>query len=164
VVCATGGSTNAALHLPAIAHEAGIRFHLDDVAEIFARTPLIADLKPGGCFLARCLLHRRCGRHPAHPAGAGPAAWRCTHLHGPHAGRGGGRCCRARRRSGAQGRQPDLGRRRAHGAQGQSVPDGALLKTAGSRPWCRGPARVFDPRNRRRTPCRPWPTGAAMCW
>src|SRR2546427_3754280 len=39
VVSATGGSTNAALHLPAIAHEAGIRFHLDDVAEIFARTP-----------------------------------------------------------------------------------------------------------------------------
>src|SRR2546429_2344827 len=39
-------STNAALHLPAIAHEAGIRFHLDDVAEIFARTPLIADLRP----------------------------------------------------------------------------------------------------------------------
>lgn len=48
LVCATGGSTNAALHLPAIAHEAGIRFHLDDVAAVFARTPLIADLKPGG--------------------------------------------------------------------------------------------------------------------
>ncbi len=53
IVSATGGSTNAALHLPAIAHEAGIKFHLDDVAEIFARTPLIGDLRPGGKYLAR---------------------------------------------------------------------------------------------------------------
>lgn len=53
VVSATGGSTNAALHIPAIAHEAGIRFHLDDVAEVFARTPLIGDLRPGGKYLAR---------------------------------------------------------------------------------------------------------------
>ncbi len=53
LVSATGGSTNAALHLPAIAHEAGIKFHLDDVAEIFARTPLIGDLRPGGKYLAR---------------------------------------------------------------------------------------------------------------
>jgi dihydroxy-acid dehydratase len=52
VVAATGGSTNAGLHLPAIAHEAGIRFTLDDVAEVFARTPLIADLQPGGRYLA----------------------------------------------------------------------------------------------------------------
>ena len=53
VVAATGGSTNAALHLPAIAHEAGIRFTLDDVAKVLRRTPLIADLKPGGRFVAR---------------------------------------------------------------------------------------------------------------
>src|SRR5690606_19299539 len=53
VVCATGGSTTAALHIPAIAHEAGIQFHLDDVAEVFARTPLIANLSPGGKYLAR---------------------------------------------------------------------------------------------------------------
>jgi dihydroxy-acid dehydratase len=52
VVGATGGSTNAALHLPAIAHEAGIRFTLDDVAEIMRRTPYIADLKPGGRYVA----------------------------------------------------------------------------------------------------------------
>ena len=51
-VAATGGSTNAGLHLPAIAHEAGVRFTLDDVAEVFARTPLIADLQPGGRYLA----------------------------------------------------------------------------------------------------------------
>ena len=52
VVAATGGSTNAALHLPAIAHEAGIAFDIHDVGEIFKRTPYIADLKPGGQFLA----------------------------------------------------------------------------------------------------------------
>ena len=54
-VAATGGSTNAALHIPAIAHEAGIRFTLDDVAEVFNRTPLIADLQPGGRYLAKDL-------------------------------------------------------------------------------------------------------------
>lgn len=52
VVGATGGSTNAGLHLPAIAHEAGLRFTLDDVAAIMRRTPYIADLKPGGKYVA----------------------------------------------------------------------------------------------------------------
>lgn len=56
-VAATGGSTNAALHIPAIAHEAGIRFTLDDVATVFKRTPLIADLQPGGRYLARDLFY-----------------------------------------------------------------------------------------------------------
>jgi dihydroxy-acid dehydratase len=54
-VAATGGSTNAALHIPAIAHEAGIEFTLDDFARVAGRTPLIADMKPGGRFLARDL-------------------------------------------------------------------------------------------------------------
>jgi len=53
VVAATGGSTNAALHLPAMAHEAGITFDLHDVAEIFKSTPYIADLKPGGKYVAK---------------------------------------------------------------------------------------------------------------
>jgi dihydroxy-acid dehydratase len=53
VVAATGGSTNAALHLPAIAHECGIEFTLFDVAEIFKKTPYIADLKPGGRYVAK---------------------------------------------------------------------------------------------------------------
>jgi dihydroxy-acid dehydratase len=52
VVGATGGSTNGALHLPAIANEAGIRFTMDDVTEIMRRTPYIADLKPGGKYVA----------------------------------------------------------------------------------------------------------------
>jgi dihydroxy-acid dehydratase len=55
VVAATGGSTNAALHLPAMAHEAGLRFTLADVAELFRTTPYIADLQPGGQFVARDL-------------------------------------------------------------------------------------------------------------
>jgi dihydroxy-acid dehydratase len=55
VVAASGGSTNAALHLPAIAHECGIEFDLFDVAEIFKRTPYVADLKPGGRYVAKDL-------------------------------------------------------------------------------------------------------------
>jgi len=53
MVAATGGSTNAALHIPAIAHEAGIEFDIDDVARVSARTPVIADLRPGGRFTAK---------------------------------------------------------------------------------------------------------------
>ena len=55
VVAASGGSTNGALHLPAIANEAGIDFDLFEVAEIFKRTPYIADLKPGGKYVAKDL-------------------------------------------------------------------------------------------------------------
>jgi dihydroxy-acid dehydratase len=53
VVAASGGSTNAALHLPAIANECGIKFDLFDVAEIFKKTPYVADLKPGGRYVAK---------------------------------------------------------------------------------------------------------------
>jgi dihydroxy-acid dehydratase len=53
VVAATGGSTNGALHLPAMANEVGIDFDLFDVAEIFKKTPYIADLKPGGKYVAK---------------------------------------------------------------------------------------------------------------
>ncbi len=55
VVACTGGSTNAGLHLPAIAHEAGIEFFLDDVCEIFRDTPYFVDLKPGGTYVAKDL-------------------------------------------------------------------------------------------------------------
>jgi dihydroxy-acid dehydratase len=55
VVACTGGSTNAGLHLPAIAHEAGIDFDLDDVCEIFRDTPYFVDLKPGGQYVAKDL-------------------------------------------------------------------------------------------------------------
>jgi dihydroxy-acid dehydratase len=53
VVAATGGSTNAGLHLPAMASEAGIDFDLFNVAEIFKTTPYIADLQPGGRYVAK---------------------------------------------------------------------------------------------------------------
>ncbi len=52
VVAASGGSTNAGLHLPALAHECGIDFDLHDVCEVFKKTPYIADLKPGGRYVA----------------------------------------------------------------------------------------------------------------
>ncbi|MFP5509244.1 MAG: dihydroxy-acid dehydratase [Paracoccaceae bacterium] len=55
VVACTGGSTNAGLHLPAIAHEAGIDFYLDDVCEIFRDTPYFVNLKPGGDYVAKDL-------------------------------------------------------------------------------------------------------------
>ena len=55
VVAATGGSTNAALHLPAIANECGLKFDIMDVAEIFKKTPYLADLKPGGKYVAKDL-------------------------------------------------------------------------------------------------------------
>ncbi len=53
IVACTGGSTNAGLHLPAIAHEAGIDFDLNDVCEIFRDTPYFVDLKPGGQYVAK---------------------------------------------------------------------------------------------------------------
>jgi len=53
IVAATGGSTNAALHLPALANEIGIKFDLMDVAKIFKKTPYLADLKPGGKYVAK---------------------------------------------------------------------------------------------------------------
>src|SRR5438477_4220346 len=55
VVAASGGSTNAALHLPAIAHECGLSFDLFDVAEVFKKTPYVADLKPSGRYVAKDL-------------------------------------------------------------------------------------------------------------
>ena len=84
-VAASGGSTNAALHLPAIAHECGIEFTLFDVAEVFKRTPYIADLKPGGRYVAKDmfevggipLLMKTLLDH-------GLPARRVHHRHGPH--------------------------------------------------------------------------------
>ncbi len=53
VVAATGGSTNGGLHLPAMAHEAGVKFSLKDMAEVFKRTPWLVDLQPGGKYVAK---------------------------------------------------------------------------------------------------------------
>ena len=146
VVSATGGSTNAALHIPAIAHEAGIRFHLDDVSKVFARTPLIADLRPGGRYLAR----------DVHGIG-GTAVILQELLRGGHlrgntltwtgrtlaeeladAGTPDGRVVRAV--EDALSRDGGL-----VVLKGNLCPDGALLKTAGLTTLVhRGPARVFE--------------------
>ena len=146
VVSATGGSTNAALHIPAIAHEAGIRFHLDDVAEVFARTPLIADLRPGGRFLARDLYY----------VGGAPVVMRALldagHLHGDvltFTGRTlAEELTNAPLPDGQVVRFEDSPISRDGGLvvlTGNLCPDGALLKTAGLATLVhRGPARVFE--------------------
>jgi dihydroxy-acid dehydratase len=146
VVSATGGSTNAALHIPAIAHEAGIRFHLAEVAEVFARTPLIADLVPGGRFLARDL----------HEVGGAAVVMRELlrggFLHG-EAITWTGRTLAEELADAAppdgdvvrpfdRPRSPDGG---VVVLSGNLCPDGALIKTAGLKTLThRGPARVFD--------------------
>ena len=145
-VAATGGSTNAGLHLPAIAHEAGIRFTLDDVAEVFARTPLVADLSPGGRYLARDL----------HYAG-GVAAVLKTLLDGGFLH---GECLTLSGRTlrealaeapGADGKvvRPASAPIQPSGGvvvlEGNLCPDGAMIKIAGLKSLVfEGPARVFE--------------------
>jgi dihydroxy-acid dehydratase len=145
-VAATGGSTNAGLHLPAIAHEAGIRFSLDDVAEVFARTPLIADLQPGGRFLA-VDLHRAGG-----VASVLKALLDGGYLHGDTLALSGktlaaelasqpepdGQVVRGT----AEALQPSGG---IVVLKGNLAPDGALIKVAGLKSAVfEGPARVFE--------------------
>jgi len=146
VVAATGGSTNAGLHLPAIAHEAGIRFTLDDVAEVFARTPLLADLQPGGRYLAI----------DGFRAGGTDAVLKALldggHLHGDAltlSGRTMGEHLADHRgpdgeivRSAAQPLSPTGG---LVVLRGNLAPDGALIKVAGLKTLLfEGRARVFD--------------------
>jgi dihydroxy-acid dehydratase len=146
VVAATGGSTNAGLHLPAIAHEAGIRFTLDDVATIFDRTPLLADLKPGGKYVAKDM----------HAIGGAQVVLRALleagHLHGDCPTISGmtigeiasganapeGRVVRS-------AREPITPTGGVVVLKGNLCPDGALLKVAGLRQLVfEGPARVFE--------------------
>ena len=146
IVAATGGSTNAPLHIPAIAHEAGLRFGMDDVAAVLERTPLIADLKPGGRFLARDVFY----------AGGAPRILKALldggYLHGD--------CITITGRTLAEELadvdQPDgevvRGTDRPIAPtggvavlKGNLAPDGALLKVAGLKKLVhRGPARVFE--------------------
>ncbi len=145
-VAATGGSTNAGLHLPAIAHEAGIRFSLDDVAEVFARTPLIADLQPGGRFLA-IDLHRAGG-----VACVLKALLDGGYLHGNALALSG----RTLAEELAAQAKPDGDVVRATSAalhptggvvvlKGNLAPEGALIKIAGLKSTAfEGPARVFE--------------------
>jgi dihydroxy-acid dehydratase len=146
VVAATGGSTNAGLHLPAMAHEAGIRFTLDDIAEVFARTPLIADLKPGGTYVAK----------DVHEIGGVSVVLRALldggYLHGECLTVGGKTLAEtvanAPRVDGRVVRATDQALSPNGGVvvlKGNLCPDGALLKVAGLKSLTfAGPALVFD--------------------
>ncbi|MDQ2080675.1 dihydroxy-acid dehydratase [Xanthobacteraceae bacterium Astr-EGSB] len=147
VVAASGGSTNAALHLPAIAHECGIPFDLFDVAEVFKRTPYIADLKPGGRYVAKDLFE----------AGGVPLLMKTLLDHGyMH-----GDCMTVTGRSLAENmarvkwnadqdvvRPADRPLTRTGGVvglKGNLAPDGAIVKVAGMQNLqFSGPARCFD--------------------
>lgn len=147
VVAASGGSTNAALHLPAIAHECGIDFDLFDVAEIFKRTPYIADLKPGGRYVAKDLFE----------AGGIPLLMKTLLDHGyMH-----GDCLTVTGRTMAENLEnvrwnpdqdvvrpaddPIMPTGGVVGLKGNLAPDGAIVKVAGMKQRrFRGPARCFD--------------------
>jgi dihydroxy-acid dehydratase len=146
IVAATGGSTNAALHIPALAHEAGIRFTLDDVAAVFERTPLIGNLQPGGRYYAQdvqdvggvpaivktLLAHGYLGDNTLTVTGA-TLAQTCADAPAPD-----GQVIRSADRPIAQ----------AGGVivlKGNLAPDGALIKIAGLGSLLHeGPARVFE--------------------
>ena len=147
VVAATGGSTNAALHLPAIAHECGIKFDLFDVAEVFKRTPYIADLKPGGRYVAKDMFE----------AGGVPLLMKTMLDHGYlH-----GDCITVTGRTIAENLKsvvwnpdqdvvrpadkPILATGGVVGLKGNLAPEGAIVKVAGmERLHFSGPARCFD--------------------
>ncbi len=143
-VAATGGSTNAALHIPAIAHEAGIRFSLDDFARVARRTPLIADMKPGGRFLAKDL----------HAAGGVYTVLKALLtrgcLHGDCLVLSGETLEQAlRSHPGPDGevvrREPIAQTGGLVVLKGNLAPAGALIKVAGLKTLMfEGPARVFD--------------------
>jgi dihydroxy-acid dehydratase len=147
VVAASGGSTNAALHLPAIAHEAGIEFDLFDVAEIFKKTPYIADLKPGGRYVAKDMFE----------AGGIPLLMKILldsgYLHGD--------CMTVTGRTLAENMEavkinaeqdvirpidnPITQTGGVVGLRGNLAPDGAIVKVAGMKNLeFTGPARVFE--------------------
>ncbi len=146
IVSATGGSTNAAMHIPAIAHEAGLRFTMDDVAQVFDRTPLIADLQPGGRFLAK----------DVNAVGGAPVVMRALLEHGLFHGDAltlAGESMTAALgafpapdgnviRRVADALSPDSG---VVVLKGNLCPDGALIKIAGLKSLSfRGPALIFD--------------------
>src|SRR5690349_2699588 len=147
VVAATGGSTNGALHLPAIANECGVKFDLFDVAEVFKRTPYIADLKPSGRYVAKDMFE----------AGGIPLPMRTLldygYLHGD--------CITVTGRSIADNlksvvwnkdqdvvrpaNMPLMATGGVIGLKGNLAPDGAIVKVAGMAGTVfSGPARCFD--------------------
>ena len=143
-VAATGGSTNAALHIPAIAHEAGIRFTLDDFARVARRTPLLADMKPGGRFLAKDL-HAVGGVYTVLKAllARGALHGDCLALSGISLGKA------LKEHPGPDGavvrQEPLMQTGGIVVLKGNLAPDGALIKVAGLKSLLfEGRARVFD--------------------
>ena len=143
-VAATGGSTNAGLHIPAIAHEAGIRFSLDDLARVSKRTPLVADMKPGGKYLAKDL-HEVGGVYAVlkELLKRGALHGDCLTILGTTLEE------ELRDHPGSDGRIiPKSPLSKTGGIvvlKGNLAPDGALLKVAGLKSLrFAGPARVFD--------------------
>lgn len=143
-VAATGGSTNAGLHIPAIAHEVGIAFSMDDLARVSRRTPLLADMKPGGKYLARDL-HAVGGVYAVLEAllEAGALHGDCLTIHGTTLEQA------LNGHPGADGevvrRQPITPTGGLVVLKGNLCPDGALLKVAGLKKLrFDGVARVFD--------------------
>ena len=146
-VAATGGSTNAVLHLLAIAHEAGVELSIDDFDSISERTPLLADLKPGGRFVATDL-YRAGGialvaarlleaglLHADVPTVTGQTIGEAAHA--------------AAETSGQEVVRPVAEPITPTGGlvilKGNLAPDGCVVKVAGHAPAThRGPARVFD--------------------
>jgi len=143
-VVATGGSTNAGLHIPAIAHEAGIAFSMDDLARVSRRTPLIADMKPGGKYLAKDL-HAAGGVYAVLKAllDAGALHGDCLTIFGTTLEEA------LQSHPGADGevvrKQPITPTGGIVVLKGNLCPDGALLKIAGLKKLkFDGTARVFD--------------------
>lgn len=143
-VAATGGSTNAGLHIPAIAHEAGIRFTLDDLARISKRTPLIADMKPGGKYLSKDL-HKIGGVYSVlkELLKRGALHGDCLTIYGTTLEQA------LNGHPGADGKvipkQPISDTGGIVVLKGNLAPDGALLKVAGLKSLrFEGRARVFD--------------------
>ncbi|HEU4644058.1 MAG TPA: dihydroxy-acid dehydratase [Burkholderiales bacterium] len=143
-VASTGGSTNAALHIPAIAHEAGIRFDMDHFARVARRTPLIADMKPGGRFLAKDL-HAAGGVYAVLKAllQRGALHGGCLTLSGKTLERS------LAGHAGADGevvrREPILPTGGLVVLKGNLCPQGGLIKVAGLKALAfEGTARVFD--------------------
>jgi dihydroxy-acid dehydratase len=143
-VAATGGSTNAGLHIPAIAHEAGIRFSLDDLARVSKRTPYLADMKPGGKYLSKDL-HRIGGVYAVlkELLARGALHGDCLTLFGTTLEQ------ELKDHPGADGkvipRKPITATGGIVVLKGNLAPDGALLKVAGLKSLrFEGRARVFD--------------------
>lgn len=145
-VAATGGSTNAALHLPAIAHEAGIRFTMDDIAGVFDRTPLLADLKPGGRYWARDL--NEAGGIPTvlrSMRDAGVLHGDCLTVSGQTIGEVAASATVPDDNVVRVATRPIAPSGGVIVLRGSLAPDGAMLKVAGLKRLAhRGPARVFD--------------------